>query len=99
MIRKINAHMKEINYVVSILPINKIILETATFDTHALKNPAVLYNKWLYQKGINYGFANTKAYILNRDNYTCQYCKGKCKDSKLEIHHIIFKSNGTLNSC
>jgi hypothetical protein len=94
MISKINAHLKEINYVVSILPINKIILETATFDTHALKNPAVLSNKWLYQKGINYGFANTKAYILNRDDYTCQHCKGKCKDSKLEIHHIIFRRNG-----
>ncbi|HAZ37702.1 MAG TPA: HNH endonuclease, partial [Clostridiaceae bacterium] len=25
-------------------------------------------------------------------NYTCQYCKGKSKDSKLEVHHIIFRS-------
>ena len=94
MISKINSHMKEINYICSILPINNIILETATFDPHALKNPAVLNNKWLYQKGINYGFANTKAYVLDRDNYTCQHCKGKTKDSKLEVHHIIFRRNG-----
>ena len=91
---KINSHLKEIKFVQTILPISKIILETAIFDPHALKNPAVLYNKWLYQKGINYGFANTKAYILNRDNYTCQHCKGKSKDSRLHVHHIIFRNNG-----
>ena len=94
MISKINSHLKEIKFVQSILPITKIILETATFDPHALKNPKVLSSKWLYQKGINYDFANTRAYVLNRDNYTCQYCKGKTKDRKLEVHHIIFKRNG-----
>ena len=94
MISKINSHLKEIKFVQSILPITKLILETATFDPHALKNPKVLSKKWLYQKGINYGFANTKAFVLNRDSYTCQYCKGKTKDSKLEVHHIVFRRNG-----
>lgn len=94
MVSKINSHLKEINFVKSILPISKLILETATFDTHALKNPSVLNNKWLYQKGINYGYANTKAYVLTRDNYSCQHCNGKSKDSRLEVHHIIFRSNG-----
>ncbi len=45
-------------------------------------------------KGANYGFENTKAMVLNRDNYTCQCCKGKHKDSKLEVHHIVFRSQG-----
>lgn len=93
MTSKINSHLKEIEFVKFILPITNIILETATFDPHALKNPNVLNNKWLYQKGINYGFANTKAYVLNRDNYTCQHCKGKTKDSRLHVHHIIFRRN------
>lgn len=93
MTSKINSHIKEIEFVKSILPIKNIILETGNFDTHALKNPAVLKNKWLYQKGINYGFSNTKSYVLDRDNYICQYCKGKTKDSKLEVHHIIFRRN------
>ena len=97
MTSKVNSHIKEIEFVKSILPIKDIILETATFDPHLMKNP-MLYNEkyrhWGYQKGINYGFANTKAYVLNRDSYTCQYCKGKSKDSKLEVHHIIFRSNG-----
>jgi hypothetical protein len=68
------------------------VLETGTFDPHALKNPDVLRHKWLYQKGINYGFANTKAYVLTRDSHTCQHCKGKSKERRLEVHHIIFRS-------
>ena len=99
MISKINSHLKEINFVKSILPIKNIVLETAIFDPHLMKNPKLYnekYRKWGYQKGINYGFANTKAYVLSRDNYTCQHCKGKTKDSKLEVHHIIFRSqNGS----
>lgn len=93
MVSKINAHLKEIKFVQNILPISKIIVETASFDVHALKNPAVLKNRWLYQKGTNYGFANVKAYVLDRDNHVCQYCKGNSKDRKLSVHHIIFREN------
>ena len=99
MISKINSHLKEINFVKSILPTKNIVLETATFDPHLMKNPKLYnekYRKWGYQRGINYGFANTKAMVLNRDNHTCQHCKGKTKDSKLEVHHIIFRrENGS----
>ena len=95
MVSKINSHVKEINFVKSILPITTIVLETGNFDTHLIKNPKLhneTYKRWGYQKGVNYGFANTKAKVLNRDGYTCQHCKGKTKDSKLEVHHIIFRS-------
>lgn len=93
MISKFNSHFKEIKFVKSILPITNLILETATFDPHALKNPEVLNNKILYQRGPNYGYANTRAYVLARDNYICRNCKGKSKDKKLEVHHIIPQSN------
>jgi RRXRR protein/HNH endonuclease len=89
---KFGAHLCEIRFAQAILPITSIVLETGTFDPHALKNPEVLQNKELYQKGINYGFANTKAYVLTRDGYTCQQCNGKTKDQRLEVHHIIFRS-------
>ncbi len=89
---KIDAHLREIRFVQSLLPIECIVLETGTFDPHALKNPEVLKHRWLYQQGINYGFANTKAYVLTRDEYTCQSCKGKSKDRRLEVHHIVFRS-------
>jgi hypothetical protein len=92
MASKVNAHMKEIQFVKSILPIAKTILETSSFDTHALKNHAVLQDKWLYQRGVNYGFANTKAYVLHRDGHICRHCKGKRKDKRLEVHHIVFRT-------
>lgn len=94
---KLHSHVKEIEYIKSILPITKMVFETGQFDTHLMKNPNLANPKmryWGYQKGTNYGFENTKAFVLNRDNYTCQYCKGKHKDSKLEVHHIIFRSQG-----
>ena len=91
MTSKIDSHLKEIKFVKSILPITKVIIETATFDPHALKNPNVLNDKRLYQKGTNYGFANTKAFVLDRDSYTCQKCKAK--HIKLEVHHIVHRKN------
>lgn len=94
---KLHSHVKEIKYIKFILPITEMVFETGQFDTHLMKNPNLANPKikhWGYQKGINYGFENTKAMVLNRDNYTCQYCKGKHKDSKLEVHHILFRSQG-----
>ena len=94
---KFHSHIKEIEYIKSILPITTLVLETGQFDTHLMKNPSLADPKikhWGYQKGTNYGFENTKAKVLNRDGYTCQCCKGKHKDSKLEVHHIIYRSQG-----
>lgn len=90
---KLHSHVKEIEYIKSILPITEMVFETGQFDPHLMQNPELKYEPWGYQKGKNYGFANTKEMVLNRDKYTCQYCKGKHKDSKLEVHHIIYRSN------
>lgn len=93
MISKLHSHIKEIEFIKSILPIKNIVLETGKFDPQLMQNPELKYKPWGYQKGKNYGFANTRDMVLNRDNYTCQCCKGKRKDSKLEVHHIVFRSN------
>lgn len=99
MVSKLHSHIKEIEFIKSILPIHTLVLETGQFDIHLMKNPALANPKvkhWGYQKGPNYGFENTKAKVLNRDDYTCQCCHGKHKDSKLEVHHIVFRSqNGS----
>ena len=100
MVSNFHSHIKEIEYIKSILPITTMVFETGQFDTHLMKNPMLANPKvkhWGYQKGPNYGFENTKAMVLNRDNYTCQCCKGKYKDSKLEVHHIVFRSRGGSN--
>lgn len=99
MVSKTHSHIKEIEFIKSILPINKLVIETAQFDIHLLKNPLLALESvrhWGYQKGTNYGFENTKAFVLNRDGYCCQYCHNKHKDSRLEVHHIVFRSqNGS----
>lgn len=95
MISKYQSHIREIEFVKSILPISKIVLETGTFDPHLLKNPSLANSKikhWGYQKGTLYGYNNIKAYILNRDNYTCQCCK--TKKGILHVHHIVYRSKG-----
>lgn len=93
MISKINSHIREIEFIKSILPISKLVLETGTFDPHLLKMEGQAFNKyWGYQKGPNYGFANAKATCFNRDNYTCQCCK--TKKGTLNAHHIIYRSMG-----
>jgi len=89
---KIEAHLREIRFVKHLLPITSLVLESGTFDPHALKSPEVLRNTWLYQRGINYGYANTKAYVLTRDHYTCQQCQGKSRERRLEVHHLVFRS-------
>lgn len=94
---KLASHEKEERFVRSILPIGKVIYETGQFDPHLMKNPDLKdyeTRSWGYQHGPNYGFANTKAMVLDRDGYTCQCCKGKRKDSRLEVHHIVYRSHG-----
>ena len=92
-ISKIHSHIKEIEFIKSILPIKTLIFETGKFDTHLMKNPT-MNRHWGYQQGPNYGFENTKAMVRHRDGYKCRYCKGKSKDNQLEVHHIVFRSEG-----
>ena len=97
MCSKLHSHIKEIEYIKSILPIKHMVFETGTFDPHLMQDARLYSSKvkhWGYQKGPNYGFENTRAMVLNRDHYTCQACKGKHKDSHLEVHHIVYRSQG-----
>lgn len=87
---KFDSHVREIEFIKSILPISKLVLEVGQFDTHKLKNPNV--RGWGYQKGTNYGFANSREHALCRDKYTCQVCKAK--NVRLEVHHIKYRSQG-----
>jgi hypothetical protein len=88
---KLESHFREKKFVESILPVTKWKVELASFDIHKITNPDV-FSFW-YQKGNQMGFYNVKAYVLSRDNYTCQHCKGKSKDKHLHCHHIVFRSN------
>ena len=92
---KVWAHIDEIEFCKKILPISDLILEVTQFDNALMKNPSLMNEKikhWGYQKGFDYGFSSRKSAVRHRDNYTCQCC-GK-KNCRLEVHHIIFRSNG-----
>ena len=89
---KIESHINIIDKIHKILPIQKLVVELANFDIQKINNPDIKGKD--YQFGEAYGFENIKSYVLFRDNYTCQHCKGKSKDSKLHVHHIIFRSQG-----
>ena len=41
MISKFHSHIKEIEYIKSILPINTLVFETGQFDMHLMKNPSL----------------------------------------------------------
>ncbi|WP_232216833.1 RNA-guided endonuclease IscB [Methanohalobium evestigatum] len=89
---KVQSHERERRFVESILPVKKWIVETASFDIHKITNPNVSGTG--YQNGDLKGYYNIRTYVLHRDNYTCQKCKNRSKDPKLECHHIVFRSNG-----
>jgi len=92
MTSKIQSHQNELDDIKKILPISEVILETATFDVQKLTNPNI--SGIGYQKGLLYGYSNLRAYILARDNYTCQCCKGKSKDNRKDVHHLHRRCDG-----
>lgn len=89
---KIDSHIRIIGFVCSILPVSKLIIEVAQFDTQKIKNPEISGKE--YQEGDQLGFWNVREYVLARDGHKCQHCRGKSKDSILNIHHIESRKTG-----
>lgn len=90
--QKIETHLTVIANIRKMLPITKIIVETASFDIQKIKNPDIQGEE--YQQGEQLGFWNVREYVLWRDNYTCQCCKGKSKDKVLNVHHLESRKTG-----
>lgn len=83
---KVDTHLAVVKKVHEILPITKVIVETASFDIQKIKNPTISGTE--YQKGEQLDFWNVREYVLFRDGHICQCCKGKSKDKILNVHHI-----------
>ena len=86
---KIRAHVNVIDDVCAILPVSKIIIETASFDIQKIRNPGI--EGVQYQQGDQLGYENVKAYVKARDNFTCWNCGGH---EHLEVHHIVQRKDG-----
>lgn len=90
--QKIQTHLRVVENVHKILPITKIVVETASFDIQKIKNLEIHNEE--YQQGKQLGFWNVREYVLFRDNHTCQCCKGRSKDEILNVHHIESRKTG-----
>ena len=97
---KIQEHITSIKRACRILPVSKVVVETAEFDLQLLK--AIADGKPVpqgedYQKGEMYGHYNVRQYVLWRDNYTCQCCgahAAKKKEVRLHVHHLESRKTG-----
>ena len=95
--QKVDTHIHWISRICKLLPIKKITVETAQFDTQLLKaqeHGLPLPQGTDYQKGEQLGFWNVREYVLFRDGHKCQCCKGKSKDTQLHVHHIESRKIG-----
>jgi 5-methylcytosine-specific restriction endonuclease McrA len=86
---KLDSHVKLINWLKKILPITRIIVEVASFDTQKMQNPEIKGIE--YQHGELRGY-EIKEYLLEKWKRKCAYC-GRT-DIPLEVEHIIPKSRG-----
>ena len=94
---KIQEHITSIKRVCAILPITKVVVETAEFDLQLIK--AIEEGKPIpegedYQKGEMLGHYNVRQYVLWRDSYTCQCCGAHGKSVKLHVHHLESRKTG-----
>lgn len=89
---RIQAHLSRVRMVQSILPVSRIVVETASFDTQLLKNPDI--SGVQYQQGEQLGFWNVREYVLFRDGHRCCHCHGRSGDPILNVHHIESRKTG-----
>ena len=97
---KIQEHVTAIKRICNLLPVTKVVVETAEFDLQLIK--AVEEGKPVpqgedYQKGEMLGQYNVRQYVLWRDGYTCQCCGAhatKKNDVKLHVHHRKSRKTG-----
>jgi len=89
---KVDAHLKTSTLVHRILPVRKTTIEVAQFDIQKIRTPEI--EGIGYQEGPQLGFWNVREYVLARDGHLCQWCKGKSKDTILNVHHIERRKTG-----
>ena len=97
---KIQEHVTAIKRICNLLPVTKVVVETAEFDLQLIK--AVEEGKPVpqgedYQKGEMFGQYSVRQYVLWRDGYTCQCCDAhstKKNDVKLHVHHRESRKTG-----
>ena len=84
----------DIHKLAQTLPISKVVVEIASFDTQKMAN--ALTQGIEYQHGTLLGY-EVKQYLLTVNKHKCAYCGGLSGDDILEIEHIFPQSKGGTN--
>jgi len=92
---RIDSTLHIIDNVSKMLPIKIYRVEIGLFDAQKLSNPDISGEE--YQQGDMLGFSNVKTFVRFRDKNTCQQCKGKSGDKRIEVHHIQHRNDGGSN--
>jgi len=95
---KLESHIRIVNFIKSLLPISKVVIEANNFDIQKIKNPDIKGVE--YQEGEMKNFYNVRKYVLYRDNHQCRSCRKKNTklevwNTKLEVHHIESRKTGS----
>ena len=62
---KVRTHENVIDKVCSILPVSRIVIESASFDIQKIRDPGIEGEE--YQQGEQLGYENVKAYVKRKD--------------------------------
>ncbi|MFA7302056.1 MAG: RNA-guided endonuclease IscB [Candidatus Shapirobacteria bacterium] len=94
--RRYDTHLNLLNKYKAILPITKVIVETAKFDIQKINNPEIQGIE--YRQGPMYEYRNMRSYLMARENGMCQICHKKFEHGNpSHIHHKLQRSESGSN--
>jgi hypothetical protein len=86
---KVDAHIRIVDMLSRIMPVERVVVEVAPFDTQKILNPDIQGVD--YQNGVQKGFWDVREYCLWRAGYRSELSG---KRGILEVHHIVSRSEG-----
>ncbi len=86
---KLAATLKVVRFIASLLPVRRVNVEIASFDTQKMRNPEI--TGVAYQQGTLFGY-QVREYLLEKWQRTCAYCGAK--DTPLQVEHIVPEGRG-----
>lgn len=88
---KLDTIVREVEKLLKVMPVKKVRVEMAAFDTQKMANPDIQGEE--YRHGTLFGY-EVKEYLLFKYGHKCVYCKGKRGDPVLEVDHVIPRIRG-----
>lgn len=86
------ATVKAVRFVAMLLPVQRVKVEIASFDTQKMQHPEIAGVE--YQQGQLQGYL-VREYVLSKWNRRCAYCG--VSDTPLQVEHITPRSRGGSN--